>query len=152
MPPDAPLPPPPKPVMPASWQWTLRVTGLVTILLFLTPTFYVVKYFAADLPREKTLAQPGRMAWQDDPYNPDDLLAEADAAKTDPNPKDRVAAIQLMGETLRRAGVNWKRPMECLSAKATLADLAARDPDSQVRAAASKQLGLVAQGGVVIRR
>ena len=57
-----------------------------------------------------------------------------------------------MGETLRRPGVAYKRPLECLLAKATLADLATKDPDPAVRAEASAELGKVAQGGAVIRR
>lgn len=151
-------PAPPKPSASPFWKWLIRITGTIALLLFLTPTFYVIKYYAVDLPRETALVQPRLMHWRSDPDNPDDLLAEAQTARSKPvqtyNPEQayRVAAIHAMGETLRRPGVNWQRPLECLSAKATLAELATKDADPAVKAAASQELGKIAQAGAVIRR
>lgn len=43
--------------MPPGARWLMRITGLIAILLFLTPTVYVVKYYAFDRPREARHAQ-----------------------------------------------------------------------------------------------
>lgn len=136
----------------------MRITFTITMILFLTPVVYVVKYYAVDLPRETALVRPHLMRWRTDPHNPDDLLAEEHTAQSNPiklyipEQGSRVEAIHAMGETLRLRGVNWKRPLECLLAKATLADLAAQEPDPAVKAAAAEELEKVAQGGAVIQR
>ena len=130
----------------------MRLTAVFALALFLVPTIYVVKYYALDLPRETALAQPHQLSWRKDPHNPDDLLAEAETAKEPAAQAYQVNAIRAMGETLLRTGIGWKRPLECLSAKATLADLAVHAPEPAVRAAASEELGKVAQSGAVIRR
>ena len=136
----------------------MRLTAVFTVALFLTPTFYVVKYYALDLPREKAITGPHGLQWLRDPHNPDDLLAETRTAshpiveEFNPAQMYRVQAIQAMGQTLRLPGVRWKRPMECLSAKAALADLAAKDAEPQVRVAASEELAKIAQGGATLRR
>ena len=147
-----PPPTPPKPTLPPFWKWLMRATFALSMVLFLAPTVYVVKYYAVDKPREEALA--GRPEMMGGPgTNPDALLrASRAAADKHRSASDRQWAIAEMGSTLRQPGIGYKRPLECLLAKATLADLATKDPDPGVRAAASAELGKVAQGGAVIRR
>jgi len=130
------------------WKWFLRVTTAATMLLFLAPTAYVIKYYGVDKPRED--AASGRALSL--PTDADALPAREKAARQSSSVKERIQAIGGIGLTLRSPGIGWKRPLECLAAKATLADLATRDPDPAVRAAASEELGRVAQNGAVIRR
>ena len=107
---------------------------------------------------KKAIAGPQGIGWLKDPHNPDDLLAETRTAsqplaqKYNPAQAERVPAIRAMGETLALPGVDWRRPMECVSAKAALADLAAKDADPAVRAAASKELVKLARGGATLQR
>lgn len=127
----------------------MRVTFAITLLLFLTPTFYALKYYAADKPREDAL-QAGTLS---DPALPHaEYLPRLERHARDANPAVRLQAAGRIGAVLREPYISLKRPIECLSAKATLSELAARDPDPAVRAAASEELGKVAQGGAVIRR
>lgn len=127
----------------------MRVTFAVTLLLFLTPTFYALKYYALDKPREDTL-QVGTL---NDPALPQaDYLPRLERHARAASPAVRLQAARRIGAVLGQPYVSLQRPIECLSAKATLSDLAARDPDPAVRAAASEELGKVAQGGAVIRR
>ena len=147
-------PSPPKPTLPPFWKWLMRVTFAVTMVLFLAPAVYVVKYYAVDRAREEAIAKRTDMPDLDGPQtNPDYLLRELRQAE-DPHgdTSSRRWAITEIGDTLQRPGISYQRPLECLSAKATLADLAAKDRDPAVRAAASQELGKVAQGGAVIRR
>ncbi len=141
--------PPPKPTLPPFWKWLMRVTFAVTMTLFLAPAVYVVKYYALDRPREEALAAPP---------TPDlaapraDYLLALEKRARNVGAGSRLEVVRRIGLILRDPGISYRRPMECLSAKATLADLAAKDPDAAVRAAASQELGKVAQGGAVIRR
>ena len=132
----------------------MRITFAVTMLLFLAPAVYVVKYYAVDRPREEAVAHRTLILARDGPdTDPDSILrASRLAADTHSPTNSRQWAIMEMGLTLRRPGVAYERPIECLGAKATLADLAAKDPDPAVRASASLELGKVAQNGAVIRR
>lgn len=136
----------------------MRLTAAVTLLLFLTPTFYVVKYYAVDLPRETLLASPHPWGWRLEPYNADYLLAEGRTASRLPVKRSaedqeyRILAIRAMGTTLRRRGMGWKRPLESISGKATLAELASKDKDPAVKSAAAEELEKIALGGAVIRR
>ncbi len=52
-------PPPParKPQASPFWRGFMRLSGTLGIALFLAPTVYVVKYYAADLPRERQRAR-----------------------------------------------------------------------------------------------
>ena len=150
-PPPAAAKAPTRPETPPTWKWLMRVTGTLALLLFLTPTFYVMKYYSVDLPREQKLQGPHVLeALQ--AGNPDALFYYTALARQAPDPANRRVAVQAMGNLLQQPGLNWKRPLESLSAKATLADLATKDPDATLRAAASQELGRVAQGGAVIRR
>lgn len=147
------MPAPTKPTLPPFWKWLMRVTFAVTMVLFLAPTVYVAKYYAVDKPREEAISRdadgPPHPISQDDA----DLLPLGERhARYDPDPVIRQASIQSLGRVLREPYIGLKRPLECLSAKATLADLATKDKDPAVRAAASEELGKVAQGGAVIRR
>lgn len=54
---DAPAPPPRKPQASPFWRGLMRLTGTLAIALFLAPTVYVVKYYSADLPRERQRAR-----------------------------------------------------------------------------------------------
>ncbi len=150
-PPSAPNPPP-KPVLKPFWKWLLRATTATAMLLFLAPTFYVLKYYGLDRPREEALARRPEMMGGPE-TDPDALLRASRLAGDLHKPaSSRQRAIRGIGLTLRRPGIGWKRPLECLTAKATLADIAAKDPDPAVRAAASEEIGKVAQQGAVIRR
>ncbi len=129
----------------------MRVTFAITMLLFLTPTFYAIKYYAVDKPREQ------RYAWELSVMPlaaapTADALPLLEERAQDRNSDTRVPAVRQIGAILRSRGINYWIPIECLSAKATLSSLAARDPDPAVRAAASEELGKVALGGAVIRR
>ncbi len=127
----------------------MRITFAVTMLLFLAPAVYVVKYYALDRPREEALAAaavPDRSAPRVD------YLPALEKRARDPRTGSRAEAVRRIGLILRQPGISYRRPLECLSAKATLADLAAKDSDPLVQAAASAELGKVAQGGAVIRR
>ena len=147
-----PPPTPPKPTLPPFWKWLMRGTFALTMVLFFAPAVYVVKYYAVDKPREEAIADRPEMMGGPE-TDPDALLRVSRAAEDKRRPaSDRQWAITEMGDTLRRPGVSYKRPLECLLAKATLADLAAKDPDLGVRAAAAAELGKVAQGGAVIQR
>ncbi len=150
-PPSAPNPPP-KPVLKPFWKWLLRATTAATMLLFLAPTVYVLKYYGFDRPREEALARQPEMTGGP-ATDPDALLRASRLAGDVHRPaSSRQWAIREIGLTLRRSGVGWKRPLECLTAKATLADIAAKDSDPAVRATASEEIGKVAQEGAVIRR
>lgn len=144
----------PKPTLPPFWKWLMRITFAVTMILFLAPTVYVVKYYAVDRPREEALADRIIFPEFDGPArDPDELLRESRRARDIRlSLASRQWAVRDMGDTLRVSGVNYRRPLECLLAKAALADLAAKDADPAVRAEASAELGKVAQGGAVIRR
>ncbi len=143
----------PKPTLPPFWKWLMRGTFALTMVLFLTPAFYAVKYFAADKPAEtaKVHASPSIPVSQI-PLGAENLPLLEDRARHGAA-VERIPAVRRMGETLRLPYVSVKRPLECLSAKAALADLATHAPDLEVRAAASEELGKVASGGgAVIRR
>lgn len=140
---------PPKPTLPPFWKGLMRVTFAFTLLLFLTPTFYALKYYALDKPREDTL-RAGTL--NDSALMHADYLPRLERHARDAAPDARQQAVLRIGTVLREPYISLKRPIECLSAKATLSELAARDPDPAVRAVASNELGKVAQGGAVIRR
>jgi hypothetical protein len=144
-----PPPAPPKPTLPPFWKWLMRITFAVTMVLFLAPAVYVVKYYAVDRPREEAFPAASVSAF--DPPQPD-YLPPLEKYARGVYPGSRIDAIRTIGIILRQPGVGYKRPLECLSAKATLAELATKDPDPAVRAEASAELGKVAQGGAVIRR
>ncbi len=144
-----PSPTPAKPTLPPFWKWLMRVTFAVTMVLFLAPAVYVVKYYALDRPREEALLAapvPDRTAPRAD------YLPALERQARDIRTASRPEVVRRMGLILQQPGISYRRPLECLSAKATLADLAVKDPDPLVRAAASAELGKVAQGGAVIRR
>ena len=153
---SAPIPaaeaaPPPKMTLPPFWKWLMRLTFAITLLLFLTPTFYAIKYYAIDKPREDSYAKElARTPLVAAPIA--DALPWFEERAQDRNSDARVPAIRQIGTILRYRNINYWNPIECLSAKATLSELAARDPNPTVRAAASEELGKVAQGGAVIRR
>lgn len=136
----------------------MRITFAVTMVLFLAPTVYVVKYYAVDRPRESALAAlpiSDRAASADDlgtAYLSADYLPTHEKRARIGLQIARTKAIRNIGSILREPGIGYKRPIECLLAKATLADLAAKDPDLGLRAVASEELEKVAQGGAVLRR
>ena len=144
-----PPPTPPKPILPPFWKWLMRVTFVLTMVLFFAPAVYVIKYYVVDRPREEALAVS---AAPDHSELRADYLPALEKRAHGPRSDTRADAIRSIGVILRRPGIGYKRPLECLLAKATLADLATKDPDPGVRAAASAELGKVAQGGAVIRR
>ena len=129
----------------------MRVTFVLTMALFFAPAVYVVKYYAVDKPREEKITRMMDTSPLAALALADYLPAQEERARN-PRSDSRAEAIRSIGTILRRPGIGYKRPLECLLAKATLADLATKDPDPGVRAAASAELGKVAQGGAVIRR
>jgi len=143
--------PSPKPTLPPFWKWLMRITFAVTMVLFIAPAFYALRYYAVDRPQEEALVTRLNTCACVPPPTPDALLFWEDEAR-DVQYDDRTRAIEMIGRILRYPGVNFDRPIECLAAKATLADLATKDPNPTVRAVASNELGKVAQGGAVIRR
>ncbi len=152
MPTPTDTPTPPKPTLPPFWKWLMRVTFAVTMVLFLAPTVYVVKYYAVDKPREEAYARQIN-ACACIPQK--SLLAivywERQMQGTDT--ARRMEAARTVGGLLRLPGASLRYPLECLSAKAALANSAVKDADPAVRTAASEELGKVAQGGgAVIRR
>lgn len=136
----------------------MRISGTLAIALFLTPSFYVVKYYALDLPREKAIAEAGSVKWLADPQNPDSMMAEVQAAKQQSaqtavaGQSYRIEAIRQMGKTLRLPGMGWRRPMESLSAKAALAELASHCVDPNVKSAAAEELRKLAIDGATLQR
>ena len=147
--------PPPKPTLPPFWKWFMRITFAVTMVLFLAPAVYVVKYYAFDRPREEALVSsqtPDLTAPRVDYLPALENRARTVGAGSRPEIIRRTEIVRRIGVVLREPGISYQRPLECLSAKATLADLAAKDPDPTVREAASLELGKVAEGGAVIRR
>lgn len=139
----------PKPPLPPFWKWLMRITFAVTMALFLAPAVYVVKYYALDKPREDAIIKSGSVTAGREEA---DFLPLLESHAQNGSTGERLAAVQRIGEALRQPYISVKRPLECLSAKAILADLATHAPDPAVRAAASDELGKVAQGGAVIRR
>ena len=145
---------------PPAWKWLMRVTGTFAMLLFLTPTFYVAKYYVMDKPREDKHVRVASAAdgnyWLNysDASNlgADDLPALTWIARNAHDWELQQEAIGAVEGVLLQPRVNWKRPLECLSAKAALAELATKDPSPNVRQAASDAVGKVAQRGAVIRR
>ena len=129
----------------------MRLTAVFALALFLVPTVYVVKYYAVDKPRETEYARELGVT----PLAPlptANALPYWEEMARDPQTDKRTTAIKTIGDILRQPGINYARPLECLTAKATLADLAVKDTNPAVRAAASEELGKVAQRGAVIRR
>ena len=141
----------PKPTLPPFWKWLMRVTFAVTMVLFLAPTVYVIKYYAVDKPAEEAYARQMNVC-ECVPQKSVVAVVYWEGEAKDTQFDNRRAAIQTLGKMLRTPGVNVWCPLECLSAKATLADLATEDKNPLVRAAASEELGRVAQAGAVIRR
>lgn len=129
----------------------MRVTFAVTMALFLAPTVYVVKYYAVDKPAEEAYIRQ-LMVCSCYPSLTMNSVAYWERQAADAQAGNRMPAIHALGVILHLPDVGIKRPLECLSAKATLADLAIKDKDPAVRSAASEELGKVAQGGAVIRR
>lgn len=144
---------PPKPTLPPFWKGLMRVTFAVTLLLFLTPTFYAIKYYMVDKPGEEAYSHRIHPV-MGGPNTDLDALPQTvrQAQDRSSDQSTRLWMIEQIGLTLCQPYVSVRRPIECLSAKATLSDLAARDPDPMVQAAASEELGKVALGGAVIRR
>ncbi len=129
----------------------MRVTFAVTMALFLTPTVYVVKYYAVDKPAEEAYVRQLATCACQPPVTMNAIIYWERQA-TDVQAGNRIQAIHTLGVILHLPAVGAKRPLECLSAKATLADLATKGKNPDVRAAASEELGKVAQSGAVIRR
>ena len=84
--------------------------------------------------------------------DPDNLLLEERVAGGDADPLWRREAVWALGQTLTARGVMVRRPLETLTAKASLAEVAQRDPEPSVRAAAAQTLGAVMQQGAVVQR
>jgi hypothetical protein len=142
------------------------VSGIAGLLLFLTPGFFVLKYYALDKAGEDRRAASvslavipahdtaKRLAMDAAIKNlsPENLALECRIARQHADPTLRREAVIALGATLSVPGTNWKYPVECLLAKSTLADAATQDPDPAVRKAASDTLGQIAQHGAVIER
>ena len=84
--------------------------------------------------------------------DPDNLLLQARVARGDADPLWRREAVWALGQTLTERGIMVRRPLETLTAKETLAEVAERDPEPSVQAAAAQTLGRVEQQGAVVQR
>ena len=84
--------------------------------------------------------------------DPDNLLLQERVASGDADPLWRREAVWALGQTLAGRGVLVRRPLETLTAKATLAEVSEHDPEPSVRAAAAQTLGQVMQQGAVVQR
>ena len=84
--------------------------------------------------------------------DPDNLLLQERVASGDADPLWRREAVWALGQTLTGRGVLVRRPLETLTAKATLAAVSEHDPEPSVRAAAGRTLGQVMQQGAVVQR
>lgn len=87
-----------------------------------------------------------------EPRGPDNIALQEKVAERDADPMWRREAVWALGATISAPGMTWSRPLEALTGKAALAQVATQDADPSVRAAASETLGEIAQRGVVIRR
>lgn len=87
-----------------------------------------------------------------EPDTPDNLALQAKIAQHDADPMWRREGVWALGATLAAPNLTFRRPLEALNAKATLAAIATNDSDASVRAAASAALGQIAQHGAVIQR
>jgi len=87
-----------------------------------------------------------------EPVSADNILLQEKVARQDADPMWRREAVWALGTTLETPGIGWQRPLETLTAKATLAEAAVRDPEPSIREAAQAMLGEVARRGAVIRR
>jgi len=152
-----------RPRMPRPARAFLWISGIAGMALFLTPAIFALKYYAYDKPAEDRRAAAvslsgndsavkGALSAANGSHSARDLSLLCRIAQGDADPLVRLAAVQGIGVTVRRQGTNFEYPMECLLAKSTLSDLAIRDPNSTVRAAASSALGLIAARGAVIQR
>ena len=134
----------------------MRLSGAAALLLFLLPTFYVLKFYALDQPRalshtNQTLTPSAKAALLAS-HDPDAMLQQAHLLRHDPDPALRGAAASALEASVQMPGRGWQRPMETLTAKASLAEAAAQDADPAVRAKASAALQEIARHGAVIRR
>ncbi|MGO8672729.1 MAG: hypothetical protein ACLQVD_15360 [Capsulimonadaceae bacterium] len=153
----------------------MRVSGVVAMILFLLPSFYVVKYYAVDRARETAIVRriapddlsprPGTTSanvaqkWSairsvNQRVNADDLplLVAIAQNETGDQVRLRLAALDALGNILRRLAINVERPLEAVQAKSAIAGLAESEPNPTVRTAAQNALGKIARGGAVIRR
>jgi hypothetical protein len=152
--------------MPRPARIFLWVSGIVGLALFLTPGFYVLKYYAFDKPGEDRRAAAVSLAAipENDPLDrlsletsiagdtATNIALQCRVARSDAEPNLRIFAVNALGKTVGGPGTNFEYPMECLLAKYTLADIATHDPDPRVRTAASDALGAIAEHGAVILR
>lgn len=155
-----------RPASPKGCLIFLWVSGVLAILLFLTPTFYVIKYFAADNPGESASATKldltllsaatgpaaNAKALQIDRIAIDNSALLVLDLQKDPDPIWRARAARSLGQVLAIPYMNYTHPMEGLIAKSALSTAAVSDPDAQVKAAASDALQGVAKNGAVIER
>ncbi|WP_125206305.1 hypothetical protein [Capsulimonas corticalis] len=148
-----------RPPLPKPLQWILRITGVTALILFLTPTVYVVKYCFWDSPRESKIASQWRTQKKDPALlqklsstDPDNVALAMQTAQKHPDAQWRLAAVQSLGAMLAVHDVTYRRPMEVVTAKATLGQVAVHDADANVRTVASDIIGAIAKNGAVVRR
>jgi len=147
-----------KPSMSTGQKAFLRFSGFLAMVLFLLPTFYVVKYYTFDRPGEAAAVKAERAGAIAKTYelpataSATDLPVIADYAKRAQNPQDRIDAITQLGVVLGDMKNSFTHPIEALQAKSTLADIATHEPDPQVKVAAQDVIGRIAQGGAVLQR
>ena len=87
-----------------------------------------------------------------EPNTPENIVLQERVARQDADPLWRREGVWALAATIAAPHVIWTHPMETLTAKATLADIAAHDSDSSVRAAADTMLLEIAQHGAVFQR
>jgi hypothetical protein len=135
----------------------LGIASVITLVLFVAPSFYIVKYNTIDRPREKSIAErcfapvPTDEARQRiSSPDPDNIELQERVVRDSPDAALRSSAVSAMAAMAGRA--SFTRPMEALNAKMTLAYVAAHDPDAAVRQAAADALAGLARRGAVLQR
>lgn len=121
--------------------------GLRLLLPFGEPA--LKKYVYSEVAYDKAVQEKYALL---EPVTPDNLSLQVKVARHDADPMWRREAVWAIGDTLADSGLALRRPLESLTAKATLAEVAAHDPAPSVRAAAGATLGQIAQHGAVIQR
>lgn len=86
-----------------------------------------------------------------EPTSPDNIALQEKVAQHDADPMWRREAIWALGATINAPTVAWRRPLEAMTGKVTLVNIATHDNDSTVRQAASAALGQIAQGKAAAR-
>lgn len=143
-----------KPLMPAGLKKFNRIVSTVTLLMFIAPSVYLMKYYVFDKPREDAIisryhnnhALPLSAGG-----NPDYVPLLIDISKND-GTDNKGIALRALGKQLTQPYASLRRPMESFMGKVALSDIAANEKDIEIKKTAQEALEKVLQTGVVIKR